>query len=582
MLAKSFGGAWVAQGNLQADIPEDEILGQMRQERDRFVAFAFTGSDLLVECAASGKIVFMSGATAALGIEAPSDFVGQSIKELVDQKDHLFIESLFENAWRTGRVRPVAIRLNKNSGKPLRSVLRCMRYGNLLYVGFNLTPVSHGSEVSDEDLDDATGLMLKDSFVDRAIQQVEQMSAIPGKSQKARLTLMEVDGLSALENQEVADEINASLGALLRSWSNGGDSAGAVGEDRFGVVSDNNVDMAQLESLMEKFSQKTGTDLSFKAVEVSLDTQNMTNEDATRALMYAINSYATVNDVSEYSVTSLEKGAQEYLMSAWERVSRIRDLLEKRNFVMAFQPIVNLETGELHHFESLMRIQGSESPYDMVTFAEKVGMILDFDMMVATQLITMLEEARLKGNTPHIAMNVSARSLQSSLFVQSFRDMMKQSSHLIPQISLEITETSQVGELYGFNSVIQDLRKDGHEMALDDVGAGTTSFETLRHLDVDFAKIDGQYIRRASQNEKDLAVLKSVVDVCKAMNLHLIAEMIETSDQVAHMQSLGVEYGQGYYYGKPIKGQPGLIYPQPDPSDTKSLGKRVGAVDQFG
>ena len=117
------------------------------------------------------------------------------------------------------------------------------------------------------------------------------------------------------------------------------------------------------------------------------------------------------------------------------------------------------------------------------------------------------------------------------------------------------------------------LRKDGHEISLDDVGTGSTSFETLRQLSVDFVKIDGQYVQSAMSNKKDRAILESVVKLCSGFGFWIIGEMVETLEQQNYLKSVGIEYGQGYLFGKPASELRDLKESRETRGDTTSLVK---------
>ena len=552
-----------------------EALDQLKTERNRFVAFAFISSDVLLECTSAGVIEYASGLTSRLGVENSNDLLGKPLHQFVNGEDHLFLNALLENAWRTGRVRPVGIHMKSTSGQSINPVLGCMRYGNKIYFSLILNAAMLASTVKKEfDRDADTGLMTKDSFLERSQDHIGKATQSDGEEDKT-LTLMEISGLSDMssKNSALAKNIERNVGALLRSWSVNGDSAGTIAPDRFGVVSNGHIDAGKAEQMIGKLCDSKPHDLKIKKVELQLDDANIADEDAARAMMFAINEFSTVEDVSQFSITTLQEGAKRHLNSAWERVTKIRNLIETRDFTMAFQPIVSLETGGLHHFEALARLPGTKSPYELVTFAEKAGMILDLDIMIATRLVETLEQKQRQGQDPKVAMNVSARSLQSTLFVDHFRRIMKAHSKVARQLALEVTETANIIEFGAFNNILQLLRKDGHEISLDDVGTGSTSFETLRQLSVDFVKIDGQYVQSAMSNKKDRAILESVVKLCSGFGFWIIGEMVETLEQQNYLKSVGIEYGQGYLFGKPASELRDLKESRETRGDTTSLVK---------
>ncbi len=101
------------------------------------------------------------------------------------------------------------------------------------------------------------------------------------------------------------------------------------------------------------------------------------------------------------------------------------------------------------------------------------------------------------------------------------------------------------------NKIIQDLRDGGNRICLDDFGAGAASLPYLRAFHVDYIKIDGAYVRRMQDSDRDLQMMHAMIAMCRQVKTAIVAEMIETQEQAQSLLSLGVEFGQGYYFGKP-------------------------------
>ena len=101
------------------------------------------------------------------------------------------------------------------------------------------------------------------------------------------------------------------------------------------------------------------------------------------------------------------------------------------------------------------------------------------------------------------------------------------------------------------NNAIQSFREKGHIFCLDDVGAGASSLLYIRHFDVDYAKIDGSYVRNIQNNTKNLSFVKTIVTLCRDVGIDVIAEMVETQEEATILKNLGITFGQGYLFGKP-------------------------------
>jgi EAL domain-containing protein (putative c-di-GMP-specific phosphodiesterase class I) len=115
----------------------------------------------------------------------------------------------------------------------------------------------------------------------------------------------------------------------------------------------------------------------------------------------------------------------------------------------------------------------------------------------------------------------------------------------------ELTESATVSDYKQMNDAIQGLRQRGHAFCLDDVGAGASSLLYIRNFEVDYAKIDGSYIRNIQNNPKNLAFVKTIVNLCHDIGMDVIAEMVETPEEKEILLGLGVGLGQGYLFGRP-------------------------------
>ena len=115
----------------------------------------------------------------------------------------------------------------------------------------------------------------------------------------------------------------------------------------------------------------------------------------------------------------------------------------------------------------------------------------------------------------------------------------------------EITESSHIKDLEKVNKFVTNLKNEGYQIALDDFGAGSASFQYLQQLHVDHLKIDGKYTRKLLSSQRDAAMVKNLVQMCKDMDIKVIAEFVEEEAQLEVLRNLEVEYGQGYLFGKP-------------------------------
>ena len=152
-----------------------------------------------------------------------------------------------------------------------------------------------------------------------------------------------------------------------------------------------------------------------------------------------------------------------------------------------------------------------------------------------------------RGDVLPVAVNISGRSIDSEAFIEKLRALLADNESVKGSIMFEITETARISNFDRANAAIQAVREDGFHVCLDDFGAGESAFEYLRELKVDYVKIDGKYVKDATNSEKDRAFLKAMSGLCNDLDIATIAEFIETEETVTLLKDCGAAYGQGAY-----------------------------------
>src|SRR5947207_1133628 len=236
-----------------------------------------------------------------------------------------------------------------------------------------------------------------------------------------------------------------------------------------------------------------------------------------------------VGGIDELRSSAGEGAVSRPLGETVDRISQVRSSISKERLSIVFQPVVALGDRRLHHYEVLSRFDGERSPAELVQFAEGVGMIEELDLTVCQSVLAFMD-AWQEGSELRLAVNLSGRSLGSDAFIAALQALLKPRSDQ-DQLLFEITETTEIADLPRDQRVIQDLRRSGHKVCLDDFGAGAASFPYLQALTIDFVKIDGAYIGRMLDTVRDHAILKAMVGLCGDLKVATIAEMIETQAQ---------------------------------------------------
>jgi PAS domain S-box-containing protein len=537
-----------------APVLQSQTNGSLRDERDRFVGFAFAAADLLLEVSHEGNIVFVAGAAKALTGTEAGQLIGKSFRALVVESDRDVADVALKRACEEGRSDPVTLAFAGPGGESnYATVSGCLlpERGNSIYIAIASARAHATSTGLEGKRDTETGLLDDASFRAAASETLFNAKDVGESLELALLRLQGLDDLGTRAGSGKLGRLMADIGAFLRAHSIGGNTAGRLASDKFGVVRSRSATNVALGGEIERMSRSydpQGKGIRAGETGVALDTADLTSNDAAKALAFTLGRFATAR-TEEFSIASLAEGFRAQISDTVNRISRLKAATSTSKMTVAFQPIVALDTNLLHHHEMLARFERNKSPFEMIQFAEKVGMIEEIDLTMCQRAIATLND--LDGPPLDLAVNISGRSLDSDMFVEALTKLFEPHARLSKQILFEITESKAMSDLQRIDRILVTLRKAGYRICLDDFGAGASSFPYLQALTIDFAKIDGSYVTRMRDSAKDRAILKAMVGMCHDLGIGVIAEMIERVDQARELLAMGIGYGQGYLFGRP-------------------------------
>ena len=225
--------------------------------------------------------------------------------------------------------------------------------------------------------------------------------------------------------------------------------------------------------------------------------------------------------------------------------------VKEKRLRMAYQPIIDAKTGQTIHHEALLRIVNHagriSSAGALIPIAEKMGLIDIIDTLVMELVV---EEVR-NSNNVHLAFNVSNLTTENTVWLEAFSKKIKETPEIASRLIVEITETAAQRDLRSAAYFVASLQALGCQVALDDFGSGYTSFRQLKALSVDMVKIDGAFIKDLAQNADNQFFVKTLLEFSQGFGLKTVAEFVENGEIAKTLMGMGIDYLQGYYFGKP-------------------------------
>lgn len=234
-----------------------------------------------------------------------------------------------------------------------------------------------------------------------------------------------------------------------------------------------------------------------------------------------------------------------------KKINTISNSIKNNSFFLEYQPTVKIIDNTLLHFEVLWRIEEDKSPMELIHLAEQVGLIEYLDYAVCKNTIDYISNNYSARYIEPIAINISGRSLTNPDFIESFMEMICRRENLCHNLHFEITNTYPISNIEEANRVVQQIRSLGFKVGLDGLGGGNSSLDYLRGIAVDFVKLDGSLTYRSIQSIKDDIILRSFVESCQNLHLKIIGTKVESPLHARALFTVGVDYAQGWYYGRP-------------------------------
>ncbi|MGD0404873.1 MAG: EAL domain-containing protein [Candidatus Acidiferrales bacterium] len=237
--------------------------------------------------------------------------------------------------------------------------------------------------------------------------------------------------------------------------------------------------------------------------------------------------------------------------------SSLRRAIERDEFLLYYQPKVNLLTGEITGVEALIRWQqpdrGLVPPAQFVSIAEDCGLIVPIGRWVLRQACRQARKWQAAGLPfKRISVNVSAAEFRDKSFVENVATILAETDLDARYLDLELTEGVLMADAESTGAILRTLKTMGIQLAVDDFGTGYSSLSYLRQFPIDVLKIDQSFVQRITDDPDDSAIVRAIIDMGKNLKLRVIAEGIETKKQLAFLQAQHCAEGQGYLFSLPL------------------------------
>ena len=558
----------------------DELAERMRAEQalhashERFRALIRSVSDVIAILAADGTIRYASPAVETMWKCSVEALLGRSVFDRVHPED---VETM----------RGLLAEVSKQASSTLIGVLR-LRHGPNAWRDFEVIlanlldePAVAGIVSTYHDIterktyereltnlafrDPLTGLANRAYFRDRLRHGLMRADA---KGRSVAVIFFDLDNFKIVNDSlghACGDQVLRVIADRVRACLRRDDTAARLGGDEFTILIEDLTDVDQVMVMANRLMVELrdpirleGRDLfvgGSMGIAISTPHQDSTDEllrKADLAMYHAKNSGKGCYAIFDAQLNTAA-------MARLDLETELRQAIERQELRVYYQPIVSLQDGLVREVEALVCWQhprrGLVAPSDMIPIAEETGLIIEIGQWVletACRQVRAWQRCCPSEPPLRLSVNLSARQFRHAALVSEIGAALRNSELKPSSLTFEITESVLIRDPVGIVAKLRALKDLGVRLSIDNFSAGYSSLSYLKQFPIDTLKIDRSFVQGIAVNPRDKAIAQSVIALATAFDLGVIGEGIETEEQVAHLQSLGCQHGQGYLFAPPL------------------------------
>jgi diguanylate cyclase (GGDEF)-like protein/PAS domain S-box-containing protein len=415
--------------------------------------------------------------------------------------------------------------------------------------------------------DSLTGLPNRLLLMDRLEQAMTRVNRHGGRVSVAFIDLDGFKDINDSYGHEVGDEFLVAISLQMKQQLREIDTLVRMGGDEFIVLLPENHNDEFVEVPIVNLLKACETPVSFKGLVLKVSASIGISFYSNNGQAQKLTSDALIRQADQAMYVAKRAGKNRFhcfdnltdalISTRYETMERIHNGLSNGEFVLHYQPKVNMRTGELLGVEALLRWQHPERgllmPDEFLPIIENHPIRAEIGQWVLTSALVQLNQWQSLGVTIPVSVNVDARQLNQHDFLDNLKTLLAEYPNFqAGSLELEILETTVIYDRQHANQLIVECEKLGVEFALDDFGTGYSSLTYLRQLAVKRIKIDRSFVNDMDKNIEDLAIVESVISLVSTLGRQVIAEGVETVQQGEMLLKMGCELGQGFAIAKPM------------------------------
>jgi diguanylate cyclase (GGDEF)-like protein/PAS domain S-box-containing protein len=364
------------------------------------------------------------------------------------------------------------------------------------------------------------------------------------------------------------DQLLVGIARRLENCLRPGDTIARMGGDEFTVLLEDIGDGSTITQIAERIQSELSAPFSlggrevFTTVSMGIALSSKEYERPEDILRDADTAMYRAKGLGKARHEIFDTGMHSQALKLLQLETDLRRALERKEFMVVYQPIMSLETGLLCGFEALIRWphpeQGLISPIDFIPLAEETGMIVQIGEWVLREACEQMHkwQAIFPSEPPtFMCVNLSVKQFAQQDLIEKVAAIIKETNLAPASLKLEITESAVMENVETATRMLKELRELGVQLAMDDFGTGYSSLSNLHRFPINTLKIDRSFITRMVENNENAEIVRTISGLAQNLGMDVVAEGVETREQLEILRSLGCKYGQGYFFSKPLDSQ---------------------------
>jgi PAS domain S-box-containing protein/diguanylate cyclase (GGDEF)-like protein len=439
-----------------------------------------------------------------------------------------------------------------------------------------------------------TGLPNRALFLERIAERIERAKS--GQEGLFAVLLLQLENFEMVKyslGHQVADQLVVAIARRLEAFVQPSDTVARLGSDEFAVLLSDIPDSNKATEMADRIHQLVMLPLDLNGREVFSTTsigialggngelESSTLDSSSEISNPSLSAYPLIcsdrpQDFLQAADTARHHAKvqpqaghavfnptmHEQAVERFQLETDLRWAIERQQFQVYYQPIVSLESGKITGFEALVRwihpTRGIVSPVEFIPLAEETGLISLIDWWVLREACTQLSawHKTVAAKVP-LTMSVNLSSLQLAQvgLLERLDKILRDTGIDGRCLKLEITESALLKNASSGTVMLQQLKTLGVQLSIDDFGTGYSSLARLHQLPIDNLKIDRSFVNEMTLEGDSLEIVRTIITLAHSLKKDVIAEGVETSEQLAQLRALQCEYGQGYFFSKPVESQ---------------------------